>query len=907
MRFFAALILTLGLSAPALAQPNIIEAGVTLTRDVDATGVGPVHGLSLDDETRDAFFIGDGGNDLFRLSTDGTVTQIADDVGRFIGILSDLRVGPDGLIYVGDSFLAGGETDGDIFRFERDGTFVDTFASVLIGAGSNAFGMDFDCAGDLYASETGDNLYRIDPMGTVSIHSNGWVDVDEIERGENNQMFVLDGSARSDEHGTVFLHEPDGSLRRYAEGLPRIHAATFDRGSGDLIVGTYTTGEVLRLRDTSGDGVIQPEEVTTIADGFAANALVDVDYGRASSGDGYALYLVASGHIYELGGFGAPRFGGCGALFDDDGDGVCDMGVDTNGDGDCNDVGEDTDAMDCDDSEPLSSPLLSEVCNDGIDNDCDGDVDLGDDMCATFDTDMDGIPDIVEIPNGDSDMDGDDDFEDPDDDNDGIPTIEECPDPADCRDTDGTEGVDYLDPDDDGDGVLTMDERPMNADQNTDEDGIPDHLDPDDDGDGIPTATEIADVLDLGGEPDDDGIPAYLDTDSDGDMVDDETEGRGDLDGDGELDYLDADSSPRDTDMDGIRDDVECPGAVMPCPDTDEDGTPDFEDPDDDGDGIPTRDERPMGDQDTDADDVPDHLDADDDGDGVPTATECMGGLPCMNTDSDDNPDYLDPDDDNDGIETATEIADEAALGGNVDGDDIPAYLDTDSDDDGVGDEFEGRDDDDGDGAPNYLDADSVPDDMDGDGVPDSVECSTEPCIDSDGDGTPDLLDPDDDGDGIPTQDERPMGMSVDTDDNGVADYLDPDDDGDTVPTRDERPDDADRDSDMDGTPDHLDDDDDDDGILTSVENNAAEGLDVDGDGIPNYLDENSDGDSRSDAEEGTGDDDMDGTPNYLDPDGTVPTSGGGVSGGGCSASGGSTGSTWLLLMTALFWRRRRS
>ncbi|MEM6955121.1 MAG: MopE-related protein, partial [Myxococcota bacterium] len=405
-------------SAPlgAFAQPTVVEDGITLARTVDASSVGAVHGLSIDEETGAVFFIADTGDDLYTLAPDDTFTQIADDVGRFIGILSDLRVGPDGLIYVGDSFLASGETNGDIFRFQQDGTFVDTFASVTIGAGSNAFGMDFDCAGDLYASETGTNLYRISPAGDVSVFSTGWVDVDEIERGENNQMFILDGSARMDEWGTVFLHEPDGTLRRYAEGLPRIHSATFDRGTGDVIVGTFSTGEIIRLRDEDGSGVIEADERFSLATGFGTNDLVDLDYGPASDGVGYAIYAVSDGNIYELTGFGAPRFGGCGAGFDDDGDGFCDRGVDLNGDGDCNDAGEDTDDVDCNDDEPLSSPGLIEVCNDGIDNDCNAATDLDDDACADFDTDMDGIVDRIEVLNGDSDRDGMDDFEDPDDD-----------------------------------------------------------------------------------------------------------------------------------------------------------------------------------------------------------------------------------------------------------------------------------------------------------------------------------------------------------------------------------------------------------------------------------------------------------------------------------------------------------
>ena len=75
------------------------------------------------------------------------------------------------------------------------------------------------------------------------------------------------------------------------------------------------------------------------------------------------------------------------------------------------------------------------------------------------------------------------------------------------------------------------------------------------------------------------------------------------------------------------------PNNLLVC---DGDGTPDYQDPDDDGDGIPTSAEAFAGDtcpsctpalgdddlEDTDADGVPNYLDPDDDGDGVPTATE---------------------------------------------------------------------------------------------------------------------------------------------------------------------------------------------------------------------------------------------------------------------------------------------
>jgi len=67
-------------------------------------------------------------------------------------------------------------------------------------------------------------------------------------------------------------------------------------------------------------------------------------------------------------------------------------------------------------------------------------------------------------------------------------------------------------------------------------------------------------------------------------------------------------------------------------------------------------------------------------------------------------PDQNDPDDDGDGIPTRVELTDETLLGGDVDEDGTPAYLDLDSDGDGAPDREEGTADDDGDEVPNYLD-----------------------------------------------------------------------------------------------------------------------------------------------------------------------------------------------------------
>ena len=168
--------------------------------------------------------------------------------------------------------------------------------------------------------------------------------------------------------------------------------------------------------------------------------------------------------------------------------------------------------------------------------------------------------------------------------------------------------------------------------------------------------------------------------------------------------------------------------------DTDGDGTPNFADPDDDGDDVPTRDDNcpltPNTDQaDSDDDGVGDACAGDRDGDGVP--------------DEDDNcPD--------------TPNADQLDTDGDGDGD----ACDTDDDGDGVAD-----------------DDDNCPLDSNADQV------------DTDGDGDGDACDEDIDGDGLDNDDEDGRGtdpFDPDTDDGGIddgtevgrgSDPLDPSDD----------------------------------------------------------------------------------------------------------------------------------
>lgn len=201
------------------------------------------------------------------------------------------------------------------------------------------------------------------------------------------------------------------------------------------------------------------------------------------------------------------------------------------------------------------------------------------------------------------------------------------------------------------------------------------------------------------------------------------------------------DDSVADDDGDGLSNSAECPDSGA-CRDTDEDGLPDFQDADDDNDGIPTASENPPG-QDTDEDGIPDYRDDDDDGDGRPTAEEDT------NADGDGDPSTNPTDLDDDGIADYLDPDDQGGPTGDLDGD-------------GLTNEREDE-----------LGTDRLLADTDGDGVSDGaeVEADSDPLdplsfLDSDGDLVPDEVESAEGTD--PNDPER----FLDSDEGGTADHV---------------------------------------------------------------------------------------------------------------------------------------
>jgi outer membrane protein OmpA-like peptidoglycan-associated protein len=668
-----------------------------------------------------------------------------------------------------------------------------------------------------------------------------------------------------------------GTLTTQAGVAGTNNDGTLDTTGSDTVTANYTD-----QLDTAGNLVVRTATATVLVDTDADGVgdTVDLD----DDNDGIPDALENAG--------------------DSDGDGLIDsLDIDSDNDGI-------VDNIEAQGESGYVAPLGIDSDNDGLDDAYDIDsggtaivlantdgADLPDYL--DMDSDNDGVPDLIEGQDADSNGIADS-FPaggNADADNDGLnDSFDTVAGPgagnaigsnSPLQNSDGLGNRDWRDSDDDDDGLATIDEDLNSngnfADDDADTDGIPDYLDSataDSDGDGT------ADQVDPNNSdpciPSRFGAGCTLDTDNDGVI-------------DGEENINGTDPDNPDTDGDGIPDGVE-------NMDADGDGINDGLDTDSDNDGIPDATEAgpvPAVPVDTDGDGLADFIDRDSDNDGIPDSVE--GDL---DSDGDGIANYRDLDSDDDGIPDS--IEDDVAYGLDTDNDQIDDGYDVDisggvdADGDGVDDSILPPDND-GDAAANFLDIDS-----DNDGISDTIEADLDVLADGDSDQINDVYDvdvtmgTDNDGNGV---DDNVSPTNTDTD--GVADYLDLDSDNDSLldvteaggidtngdgiiddPVNNEGSILAPTDSDFDGIGDWREIDSDNDGVNDIVgspfeasdaggDGVIDDGTDSDGDGIADPVDQrvgfgtaaDADGDGILDQTEGSGDTDGDGTPDFQDTD----------------------------------------
>ena len=439
--------------------------------------------------------------------------------------------------------------------------------------------------------------------------NDGWSDADENSCGtdpldsndipsDSNGNGVCDAIEGDDFDGDGIPNDsdPDDDNDGYDDDYDAfpLDPTEWDDADGDGIGSNTDT-------DDDGDGWSDLEEADCLTDASSAFSvpedydgdwvcdIVDVDDDNDGVDDDYdCAPYDASISSLDCNGVcgGSSSLDACGVCDGDDstcadcagvpnGDAVIDAcGVCTNDPSSCG-IDSDEDGVDDDDDAfPDDSTEWSDTDGDGVgdnadtDDDDDGWSDQDEVVCGSELLDSGSVP-------ADSDADGECDALDPDDDDDGVVDSDDAfpSNPTEWADTDGDGIGNNADGDDDGDGWGDSTESDCGSDpmdgevspRDTDGDGACNIQDPDDDGDGVADEDDAfpldnAEWLDTDG----DGLGDNSDQDDDGDQFVDEYESEC------MSDPLDPNSSPSDSDGDGICD------AMDVFDDNDSNDTPGF-------------------------------------------------------------------------------------------------------------------------------------------------------------------------------------------------------------------------------------------------------------------------------------------------------------------------------------------
>ena len=439
--------------------------------------------------------------------------------------------------------------------------------------------------------------------------NDGWSDADENSCGtdpldsndipsDSNGNGVCDAIEGDDFDGDGIPNDsdPDDDNDGYDDDYDAfpLDPTEWDDADGDGIGSNTDT-------DDDGDGWSDLEEADCLTDASSAFSvpedydgdwvcdIVDVDDDNDGVDDDYdCAPYDASISSLDCNGVcgGSSSLDACGVCDGDDstcadcagvpnGDAVIDAcGVCTNDPSSCG-IDSDEDGVDDDDDAfPDDSTEWADTDGDGVgdnadtDDDDDGWSDQDEVVCGSELLDSGSVP-------ADSDADGECDALDPDDDDDGVVDSDDAfpSNPTEWADTDGDGIGNNADGDDDGDGWGDSTESDCGSDpmdgevspKDIDGDGACNIQDPDDDGDGVADENDAfpldnAEWLDTDG----DGLGDNSDQDDDGDQFVDEYESEC------MSDPLDPNSSPSDSDGDGICD------AMDVFDDNDSNDTPGF-------------------------------------------------------------------------------------------------------------------------------------------------------------------------------------------------------------------------------------------------------------------------------------------------------------------------------------------